>query len=392
MFIANNNATLGVAGPTIVDGAKRDRDMGIAVPSQFVSTFDLIPTRNALSAMFAAINPETGALPDSGPPLCQLGSDTYHCWTLIGTHNYYLYSGDDDWLSTIWTNYTHAIACLEGNVDSTGLMDVTGLPDWARLGGGGCNAEGNAILYKASSMRIIWAMNLSPQLEEKTLPHSKSSSTRPSGWNDANSFAVLYNLTLSNEQKGPEKNWNDLGPVVPELPDTTSRFNISGFEPQAHFKAGKDDRALDLLRREWDYILYTNLSVQSTLLEGFMANGSLWYVLFPLFLYSSGLTSALTLYVMGLSLRGATWSVSPLINGGLPGAEGGFETLLGWFGMKWALKDNQFFMEISTPKGTNDQVKLLRNGSVVVDEEAVDVGADGEIALTGGKHGVVIFS
>lgn len=49
-------------------------DMGIAVPTQFVSTNDLIPTRNALSTMFAAINPKTGALPESGPPLSQLGS------------------------------------------------------------------------------------------------------------------------------------------------------------------------------------------------------------------------------------------------------------------------------------------------------------------------------
>lgn len=34
---------------------------------------------------------------------------------------------------------------------------------------------------------------------------------------------------------------------------------------------------MDLLRREWGYMLYTNLSVQSTLLEGFTANGSLSY-------------------------------------------------------------------------------------------------------------------
>ena len=80
-------------------------DMGIAVPTQFVSTNDLIPTRNALSTMFAAINPRTGALPESGPPLSQLDSDTYHAWTLIGTYNYYLYSGDEEWLRTVWTNY-----------------------------------------------------------------------------------------------------------------------------------------------------------------------------------------------------------------------------------------------------------------------------------------------
>ena len=46
---------------------------------------------------------------------------------------------------------------------------------------------------------------------------------------DANSMAILYNLTTSPEQassvsKGLTKNWNNLGPVAPELPDTISPF------------------------------------------------------------------------------------------------------------------------------------------------------------------------
>ena len=50
---------------------------------------------------------------------------------------------------------------------------------------------------------------------------------------DANSFAVLYNLTTAEQansiSEGLMKNWNDLGPIAPELPDTISPF-ISGFE------------------------------------------------------------------------------------------------------------------------------------------------------------------
>ncbi|KIJ38223.1 glycoside hydrolase family 78 protein, partial [Sphaerobolus stellatus SS14] len=84
-----NNATLGSAGPIIVDGAQCDRavwsgDMSIAVPTQIVSTFDLITPKNALGTISAAINSKTGALPESGPPLSQLCSDTYHSHTLIG--------------------------------------------------------------------------------------------------------------------------------------------------------------------------------------------------------------------------------------------------------------------------------------------------------------------
>lgn len=134
--------------------------MGVAVPTQFVSTNDLIPTRNALSTMFAAINPVTGAIPESGPPLSQKDSDTYHMWTLVGTHNYYLYTGDAEWLHTVWANYTKAVAFVENKVDASGLMNVTGLRDWARLGGGGHNSEGNALLYKVSRILVGWLVHL----------------------------------------------------------------------------------------------------------------------------------------------------------------------------------------------------------------------------------------
>lgn len=51
---------------------------------------------------------------------------------------------------------------------------------------------------------------------------------------DANSMAVLYNVTTSTAQansisRGLEQNWNDLGPVAPELPGTISPF-ISSLE------------------------------------------------------------------------------------------------------------------------------------------------------------------
>ncbi|KAG6823782.1 hypothetical protein H0H93_003087, partial [Arthromyces matolae] len=63
--------------------------------------------------------------------------------------NYHLFSGDTNWLQNVWANYTKAISFLESKVDEeTGLIDITGLRDWARLGGGGYNAEGNAIYYK----------------------------------------------------------------------------------------------------------------------------------------------------------------------------------------------------------------------------------------------------
>jgi hypothetical protein len=134
-----NNGSLGVTLPgtdvTIVDGAKRDRavwpgDMYIALPTQFVSTNDLVPSKNAIATMFNFMNPATGELTESGPPLLQKGSDTYHMWTLIGASNVFNWSGDVAWLQNIWSNYTLAVKFVVGKVDSTGLMNVTGLRDW----------------------------------------------------------------------------------------------------------------------------------------------------------------------------------------------------------------------------------------------------------------------
>ncbi|KIY62492.1 glycoside hydrolase family 78 protein [Cylindrobasidium torrendii FP15055 ss-10] len=427
-----NNASLGVAGPIIVDGAKRDRavwpgDMGIAVPAQFVSTFDLIPTRNALSTMFSAINPETGALPESGPPLSQKDSDTYHAWTLIGTHNYYLYSGDTDWLENVWENYTHAVAFLERKADSSGLMNVTGLRDWARLGGGGHNAEGNALLYGVlttasdlasyldkGDLASSWAKNataLKARFNEEFWVEEtgmyRDNATTTLSPQDANSLAVIYNLTINDDQKnriseGLTVNWNDLGSVAPELPDTISPF-IGGFELQAHFESGNDARALDLLHREWGYMLYTNLSVQSTLLEGYTANGSLGYRSYRGYNYdaaytshahgwSAGPTSALTFYVLGLKVtspKGATWDLNPHINGGLPAAEGGFETGLGWFGVNWTLGADSFELELDTPEGTEGVFHLPLDGPLSVDGQEVDVGGL-LVPLSGGKHSIII--
>jgi hypothetical protein len=52
-----NNATMGPGSTILVDGAKRDRavwpgDMGVAVPSAFVSTGDLESVKNALQVMY----------------------------------------------------------------------------------------------------------------------------------------------------------------------------------------------------------------------------------------------------------------------------------------------------------------------------------------------------
>ncbi|PCH42962.1 glycoside hydrolase family 78 protein [Wolfiporia cocos MD-104 SS10] len=427
-----NNATAATASPVVVDGAKRGRavwsaDMHVAVATEFVSTNDIIPSRNALSTLFSELNQETGQMPYSGPPLSEQGSDTYQAWTLIGTYDYVLYSGDLTWLESTWSNYTKALQFLANKVDSTGLLYVTGTGDWGRLYQGGYNSEANAIYYKAltnSADLANWLNYTTLAAEYATNALALKTRFNDAFWSDskgmyrdnltstlypqdANSLAVIFNLTTSMEQassisEGLTRHWNEYGSVAPELPDTIAPF-IGGFELAAHFVSGNDARAMELLRLEWGYMLNTSISVQSTLLEGYTSNGSLYFRSTDGYDYdasftshshgwSSGPTASLTFYVLGLTVtspQGETWSVAPHTSG-LSSVQGGFETPLGWFGVEWSSDDDTFNMTISTPEGTNGVVFLPTDGAVLIDGS--EYGDNSTLLLDGGNHTILVQS
>ncbi|PBK74344.1 glycoside hydrolase family 78 protein [Armillaria solidipes] len=420
-----------VSGPVLVDG-----DMGISTHTQLVSTNDLLATKNSLIVMFSTQDPSTGSLQYSGPPINAQGSDTYISWSLIGAHNYFLYTGDLEFIRTIWTNYTYALDFLQSQVDATGLMNVPAAfaKDWGKDGEEGHNSAVNALLYRS----LITAADLASRLGESSLSTAclTNASSVKSAFNeilwdssaamfrdnentslhpqDGNSLAVLYNVTANASQnaaisEGLTSFWTPIGPVSPELPDIITPF-VGGFEVQAHFVAGQGERALDLLRQEWGYMLYTNISVQSTLLEGFTSNGSLNYRIGPAARYnvsdpaytshahgwSTGPTSALTFFVLGLTLtgpQGSSWSVAPVLSG-LQSAEGGFETSLGWFGVRWNVSStNDFTLVVEAPLGTVGIVRLPSSTDFMVDGESVSSASmsDGHpsFRLLGGIHTLI---
>ncbi|KAF9465419.1 glycoside hydrolase family 78 protein [Collybia nuda] len=430
----SNDASGGpVSGPILVDGAKRDRniwpgDMGISSHTELVALNDLLPSKNALRVMFSTQDPTTGSLQYSGPPINAHGSDTYICWTLIGTHNYYLYTGDLDFVKTVWGNFTKALSFMEKQVDFTGLVNVPQqfANDWGRDNGQGHNSAANAILYRA----LIIAADLASHLGDAELSalYSANATALKQAYNsvlwddsvgmyhdsdtsslipqDGNALAVLFNVTNTGEQiqaisQGLTHFWTDIGPLSPELNDTIIPF-IGGFEVQAHFIAGQGERALDLLHREWGYMLYTNISVKSSLLEGFTANGSLGYraaaganfdhsFTSHSHGWATGPTPALTFFVLGLTLtsaQGATWSIAPVLSG-LSAAEGGFETGLGWFGVKWSTKEGVLTLLVETPPTTQGSVTLPGTGDVQIDGKELPPGLGFSIGLSGGRHTLI---
>lgn len=191
---------------------------------------------------------------------------------------------------------------------------------------------------------------------------------------DANSMAVLFGVVDSDRAAGISdkllKNWTPIGAVAPELPENVVSF-ISSFEIQSHFEVHKPSRALDLIRRSWGWYINNPNGTESTVIEGYLQNGTFGYRGSRGYNYdtsyvshahgwSSGPTSALTNYIVGLSVTsplGQTWSLAPQF-ADLEHAEAGFTTSLGKFQAGWAKKKHAYTLTFSVPEGTDGTLTL----------------------------------
>lgn len=207
------------------------------------------------------------------------------------------------------------------------------------------------------------------------------------------------------------QNWTPIGAETPELPGNISPF-ISSFEVQGHFTVGQTARALELIRRSWGWYANNPYGTESTVVEGYLVNGTFGYRSSRGYDYDasyvshshgwgSGPTSALTTFVLGLSVTGragSTWRLAPQF-GDLERVEGGFVSGLGKFQAAWRNDNSSYSMNLTTPAGTIGQVVLpvLAQGlvpSVVLDGEAVSalVVANNAVNMKveGGTHTIVV--
>ncbi|WYZ46009.1 hypothetical protein EsH8_IX_000234 [Colletotrichum jinshuiense] len=408
-----NDAWLGVGASLLLDGAKRDRwiwpgDMGVAVPSAFVSTGDLESARNAIQTMFNFQRP-SGIFPRAGPPYLDATSDTYHMWTMIGAYNYVLFSGDLPWLADNWATYLRAMDYISAKVlPETGILNATATGDWARYINSMNGSAPNMLLYRTLTTGAFLA-DLAPaassdaaaaaagtNLTETWLARAEAlkAAIMTHLWDadkgafidgyrnrtlypqDANSYAIAFGVV---DPAGPEaasisaaltENWTPIGPASPELPGNVSPF-ISSIELEAHFVAGRADRALRLVRDSWGWYLNHPNGTGSTVIEGYLVDGSFGYrsgrgyTDDPSYVshahgWSSGPTSTLTEYLVGLRVTrpaGAEWSLKPVF-GEVPAAQAGFTTALGRFSAKWAVEGGVATVEWDAPEGTRGWLEL----------------------------------
>ncbi|OTA80927.1 glycoside hydrolase family 78 protein [Hypoxylon sp. CO27-5] len=453
-----NTGNIGVGDTINTDGAKRDRtvwpgDMGVAIPAAFYSTGDIESVRNSLATLYN-IQADNGLLPFSGPPLLAVDSDTYHMWTIIGTYNYVLYSGDVDFIRGIWAKYLAGMTFLTNQLNSSlGLLNITGYTnDWGRFNVDNTQASAQMLYYRTlitgsalatwigdtTGINLTWLeaaaklkSAINTQLwdenygafDDSVEKRENNTSLYPQ---DGNSLAILFGVVNATSDQAQDisssltKNWTPIGAESPELSGEVSTF-ISSFEIQAHLLAGQTQRALDLIRTSWGWYLNNENGTQSTMVEGYLVDGTFGYRhdagYQEVYSYTShshgwatGPVTALTEYVIGLSitsLAGSTWQIAPQF-GDLSHAEGGFTTSLGKYFTSWNINsDGGYSLEFSVPLGTsgvlvlpahsrNERYRVKVDGKVMtVNQEQTAGNTEGNRQLyitqgTGGQHRIEV--
>ncbi|KAJ3566319.1 hypothetical protein NPX13_g7177 [Xylaria arbuscula] len=404
-----NNALLGPGNTINVDGAKRDRtvwpgDMGVAGPASFYSTGDLESIRNSLESLYD-LQAGSGLLPFSGKPLNASDSDTYHMWTMIGLYNYALLSGDVDFVRAQWQRYILAMNLVISQIDPiVGLLDITSHPnDWGRFHSDGYLASAQMLAYHTlttgatlaywvgdtTSLDATWLF-IAERLKEtinRKLWDEKAGAFKDNYGpfdtglhpQDGNSLAILLGVVKGTGKKGQAisswltTNWRDIGPESPELPGEVSPF-ITSFEIQAHLLARQPQRALDLIRTSWGWYLHNENGTQSSMIEGYLTDGTFGYRhdagYEEVYSYTShahgwstGPVTALTEHALGLSvtgLGGREIRFAPQL-GDLKDVQGGFVTQFGKYRARLRLNETSgcILAELEVPQEVITEVVLL---------------------------------
>lgn len=419
----NNSGTIGPANETfLVDGAKRDRtvwpgDMGVAVPTDFVSLGDLPTVRNSLQVLYDRQTAD-GALPYAGPPVNFTGgiSDAYHMWAMIVTQLYVQYSGDQAWAAATYPKYQKALGYVLARIGTDHLYHVTGAADWARTDSGGVNIEANAIAYHTLTTCQALATR---EGDSSTAANCASTAAalrdavnsdgywdpavglyrdQPAGTGaalypqDGNSLAVWYGLTSSDAQASAishalQTRWTPVGALTPEKSADSVHPFPGSMEVQAHFQAGDANAALDLIRLEWGYMLNAPQGTASTFWEGYRTDGSSDYggsYMSHAHGWATGPTSALTFYAAGIRPDpdgGSGYTIAPE-PGNLRTVQARLTTPNGPITVAWSRDPahGTFSLRYTAPPATVDTVSVPVTGT-----ETVTV--DGHIAWDG-HHGL----
>lgn len=395
----DDSADVGVPGSVILDGAKRDRaiwpgDLLMSVPADLASLDDLAAVGHTLDALYIHQS-SSGALPYAGPPINLPGeaADPYHLDALIATADFVTASDNTAWLESHWSQYQRAVVYAIGKTEpATGLFNVSGPSDWARADQGGVNLEANDLMYevlktcvtlagveqdstlaglcasratqlKSNLNTALWDPSAGAYKDDPTGSLNPPTALYPQ---DGNALAIWFGLTQSAAQDASilaylRKDWTPIGARTPEwLGGKGIHPFPGGMEVMARFTAGDNIGALDLIRREWGWMLASRYGTRSTFWEGYWATGDFSNYYNGGFTpdytslahgWSAGPTVALSAFVLGIGPDvpgGARYHATPH-TGDLAWAEGRLTMPAGAATVSWRRPRHGFALKVTDP-------------------------------------------
>ncbi|KAI0461615.1 hypothetical protein LJB42_000914 [Komagataella kurtzmanii] len=194
---------------------------------------------------------------------------------------------------------------------------------------------------------------------------------------DAKCFAVWFDVTSEERKESISENlakrWTKFGAPAVESPGMISPF-ISSCELFCHSLAGHPERALELFRTMWGYIWNSPYAVQSSLIEGYLQDGSCKY---PFTLYdpayishahhwATGPTVLLTNHIVGLSFEHdhSQWNLFPagiFSENAIEWAQTGFTSKTKGFisaGYKFERHLKSLELAVKSPKETEGKIRI----------------------------------
>ena len=281
-----------------------------------------------------------------------------------------------------WQNYTSR------RLYASKLDSAAALTDFETPG----TPSVDVILDGAKRDRATFTGDLS--VAAQTL-YDTSTTDRGAVAQDANSAVILYGIAPASRQAGivaamtkalstPAGDLSVSSPVPASSTQIISPF-IGSSDVDARFLAGDTAGALQLLTDEWGPMtagpdggsMWEKLAADGTIDGGSTSLAHAW---------STGPTSALTSYVLGVTLTSpgyATWRIAPQ-PGDLAWVEGAVPTPHGDITVKWASSQTGFRIAIQTPDRTTGTVVLppgLTRYSLAVNGRPIPL-SPGQIAIS----------
>ena len=369
------------AGMTVIlDGTVRDRCSYIGDETVIDQTYNASDPRwdvqRNMLGLFADAQLDNGAIPSAPFRGGRVLTD-YCGYFIIALHNYVLYSGDTNFARVEWS---HVMRLMDGWFPSMagpdGLMvNDLGPSDYAFI-----RRHGNEVAYY--NAEYVYALKQAADLagwlgyfgtQSAWLSRAQAITNRFSVFWDAangayhdtttdlrthpedgNAFAIVAGIATHDQATSAlnylsAHNAYSYGNSISDVPDWDdpdwgyqSNMRVYPFigyyELLARFQTGMDDSAVDLIRREWGYMVQNGPGTTWELIGPYGGAptdsrlGGGWETG-----WSTGATGALTQYVLGVrptSPGYATYVVDPH-PGGLAWAEGDVVTPRGLLHVEW---------------------------------------------------------